>query len=108
MDILILDPDLPCAELMQEFFTLEGLYAENVQTVGAALEAFSRRQFQVVLVDVAPDSQVAAHVARQLRVSAPDVTLVALSAGEIWEKKSFDHYLAKPVDLEVLRRLITS
>ena len=113
--VLIVEDNVDAAETLKELLQLDGHAPAVVHTGRSALEAVRRQRPDVVLCDIGlPDGMDGYAVARALREDArlAGVLLVAMTGYGLDEDKAlaraagFDRHLTKPVDPELLQRLL--
>ncbi|MFN7135862.1 MAG: ATP-binding protein, partial [Myxococcales bacterium] len=112
--VLVVDDNVDAAEMMRELLLAWGHDAEMVHDGRAALEAVERLRPDVTLLDIGLPEYDGHEVARQVRsdVRLDAVRLYALTGygadADVRRSREagFDGHLVKPVDLEVLRRLL--
>ncbi len=112
MNVLIVDDNEPAADLLQELLALQDHTSRCAYTARQALDASAVETFDAALVDLTLPDLPGTEVARRLRAEAGDrpLLLVAISgfaaADATGAAGLFDHYLQKPIDFEVLDRLL--
>jgi len=112
--VLVVEDNVDAAETLSDLLTLWGYEVEVVHDGQAAIETAPRFRPHAVLLDIGLPRMNGYDVARWLRRDAglAGVLLVAItgygqeSDRERGREAGFDHHLVKPVDLEVLRRLL--
>lgn len=115
MNVLIVDDNQPAADLLQELLQLQDHSARCTYTGREALAAAAAEAFDVALVDLTLPDVPGVEVARQLRASRdglPPPLLVAVSGLSATEAKGaeglFDHHLQKPIDFDMLDRILAA
>jgi CheY-like chemotaxis protein len=112
--VLVVDDNQDAASLlgvMLEMWDCEVVIAHDG---AAALELAVAERFDLAVVDIGLPGMDGWEVGRRLRTIDPDLRLVALTghAGETPERESrhagFADHLVKPVDMDVLQRVVTS
>jgi PAS domain S-box-containing protein len=115
--VLIVEDNVDAAETLKELLQLDGHAAAVVHTGRSALEAARHHRPDVVLCDIGlPDGMDGYAVARALRQDArfAGALLVAMTGYGLDEDKAlaraagFDRHLTKPVEPEVLLRLLAT
>jgi signal transduction histidine kinase len=114
--VLIVDDNRDAAESLGLLLSLLGSEVRVVYDGPAALEAMSREQPAVVLLDIGMPGMDGYEVARRVRQqpALKDVTLIALTGwGQEEDRRrcceaGFDHHLVKPVEIDVLQALLAS
>jgi CheY-like chemotaxis protein len=113
--ILIVDDNVDSTLSMAMMLRLFGNSTATAHDGLEALEVAERFRPEVILLDLGMPRLNGYDVARRLRGEAwaEDVLLIALTGwGQEHERRKtmeagFDHHLVKPVDVEVLKRLLT-
>jgi signal transduction histidine kinase/ActR/RegA family two-component response regulator len=112
--VLIVDDEQDNLEVLREVLELEKQEVEAIRSGPEALALFDRgERFDLVLCDVGMPEMSGWHVAREIQRIAPGTPVWMLTgwANEIGESDPRRHYvrgvLAKPLDLEQLRSLLT-
>jgi len=114
--VLLVDDNVPAAEMLADLLRLDGHEVRAVFDGRAALEAARSYQPKVVLLDIGMAGMDGYEVARRLRQQPgfESVLLVALTG---WAQDTdrrrcleagFDRHLVKPVDLDALQQLLAS
>jgi DNA-binding response OmpR family regulator len=112
--VLVVEDNVDAAETLADLLRIWGYEVEVVHDGQAAVEAAPRFRPRAVLLDIGLPRMNGYEVARWLR-RRPDLDGVQLIAVTGYGQESdrargreagFDHHLVKPVDLEVLRRLL--
>jgi CheY-like chemotaxis protein len=112
--IVVVDDDRDTTAMMRALLQLSGHEVETAHDGMAALETVARFAPHVVLLDIGIPGMDGYAIARRLR-ERPDgakLVLIALTGYSQTEQiaamraAGFDHHLAKPIDLNVVRRLI--
>lgn len=113
LKILVADDNIDAAESMSILLRVVGHSTEAVYDAAAAVNLAPRFQPDVVLLDIGMPRLDGYEAARQIRkLFGPNVVLVAVTG---WGRDSdkqlaldagFDHHFVKPVDFEVLSRLL--
>jgi PAS domain S-box-containing protein len=113
--LLLVEDNVDAAETLAELLELWGLEARVTHTGAAALEVAASFHPQVVLLDLGLPGMDGYEVAARLRALLPTGTppiFVALTGyGDAEHRRrttaaGFDHHLVKPVEPEVLRKLV--
>jgi CheY-like chemotaxis protein len=113
VNVLIVDDNEAAADLLQELLVLQDHTARCTYTGQQALDVAAGEVFDAALVDLTLPDFPGTEVARQLRASARGEAplLVAISGYSAEEAKGaaglFDHHLQKPIDFDVLDRILT-
>ncbi|VWX58234.1 DNA-binding response regulator [Burkholderiales bacterium 8X] len=116
MNVLIVDDNEAAADLLQELLVLQDHTARCTYTARQALDLAATEDFDAALVDLTLPDLPGAEVARQLRAKAAGepFLLVAISGFAASESSGanaaglFDHHLQKPIDFDVLDRILAS
>ncbi|MHC4887707.1 MAG: response regulator transcription factor [Planctomycetota bacterium] len=109
--VLIVDDDESTRQLLNEFFTHEGLDVTMAGSGEEAIAAFQKRRFHCYLIDLMLPGKHGAEVAWYLRRHAITVPVIAISALlEMWNEDDlydcgFTGIMPKPFNLESLRGL---
>lgn len=114
MNVLIVDDNKAAADLLRELLTLQDHEVHCSYCAQDALDAAAAADFDAALVDLVLPDFSGAELARRMRVDAGDkaLLLVAISgygkedAGDAAAPGLFDHHLQKPIDFEVLDRIL--
>ncbi|HEX6160856.1 MAG TPA: PAS domain S-box protein, partial [Thermoanaerobaculia bacterium] len=114
IDILLVDDDSEGRQLVHAVLRHAGAVVREADSAAAALEAFSERQPDLVVTDIAMPGTDGYALARQLRERAPAQKIAALSAFPAGRggtpDTSFDGYVMKPIEpsdlVEALARLL--
>jgi CheY-like chemotaxis protein len=113
--ILVADDNVDSARMLELVLATLGHQVLTVHDGLAALEAVSTFGPDLALLDIGMPKKNGYDVARELRARLGDgITLVALTGwGKEDDKKraldsGFDHHLTKPVDFQMLERLVAS
>jgi CheY-like chemotaxis protein len=112
VNVLIVDDNHAAADLLQELLVLQDHTACCTYTGQQALDVAAQQRFDAALVDLTLPDFPGTEVARQLRASArgEPPLLVAISgyaADEAGDAAGlFDHHLQKPIDFDVLDRIL--
>jgi CheY-like chemotaxis protein len=112
VNVLIVDDNEAAADLLKEILVLQDHTARCAYTGGQALEAAAGESFDAALVDLKLPDFPGTEVARRLRAGARGVPplIVAISGFAAEEGGApaglFDHHLQKPIDFEVLDRIL--
>ena len=112
--ILVIDDNREAAELMRRLLRLMGHKVTTAYRGWAALEEADEQRPQLVVIDLAMPGMDGFEIATRLRESPKtrNATLVAVSG---WLNSDcrqrafeagFDHFIPKPVDVDVLRSLV--
>jgi two-component system, sensor histidine kinase len=113
--IVVVDDDRDTAAMMSTLLRMAGHEVEAAHDGAGALQAVSRFKPEVVLLDLGMPDIDGLEIARRLR-RTPDgdkLLLIALTGHcrtdhvAAARAAGFDHHVAKPVDLNVVRRLVT-
>ncbi|MGH7271136.1 MAG: response regulator, partial [Polyangiaceae bacterium] len=112
--VLVVDDNEDAAEMLRDWLIASGHEASAVHDGASALDAAARVAPEVVLLDLGLPVMDGFEVARRLRAQATfdATTIVAVTGyGQSPDKArsadaGFDAHLVKPVDLDVLERLI--
>ena len=113
MNVLIVDDNEAAADLLQELLVLQDHTARCTYTARQALDLAAGEVFDAALVDLTLPDLPGTEVARQLRANARGEAplLVAISGFAADEAEGsaglFDHHLQKPIDFDVLERILT-
>ena len=111
MNVLIVDDNDAAADLLQELLLLQDHTARCTYTGQQALEAAAAEDFDAALIDITLPDLPGTEVARRLRASGKPLLLVGVSgfsATDVGAAELFDHYLQKPIDFDVLDRILSS
>jgi signal transduction histidine kinase/CheY-like chemotaxis protein len=116
LHVLLVDDHRDAAASLAELLRMEGHTVDVAPDGPAALVAASVRRPAVVLLDLGLPGMDGFEVARRLRadVGLAEVTIVAITGyGREEDRRrsaesGFDHHLVKPVDLDVLQRLLAA
>jgi PAS domain S-box-containing protein len=114
--VLVVDDNRDAADTLRTLLQLLGARAEMVHDGEAALARFGAFCPDAVLLDIGMPGMDGYQVARALRERHPDWNgaLIALTGwGQENDRRKgqeagFDHHLVKPVDVDVLQRLLAS
>jgi signal transduction histidine kinase/CheY-like chemotaxis protein len=114
--VLVVDDNRDAADTLRTLLQLLGARAEMVHDGEAALDRFGPLRPDAVLLDIGMPGMDGYQVARALRERHPDWNgaLIALTGwGQENDRRKgqeagFDHHLVKPVDVDVLQRLLAS
>ena len=114
--VLVVDDNRDAAESLGVLLALLGIETRTAHSGPAALEALDEFQPSVILLDLGMPGMDGYEVAQRVRQHplGRRVMLVALTGWglQVDKQKSedvgFDHHLVKPVDLEVLRKVLDS
>ena len=112
MNVLIVDDNEAAADLLQELVTLQDHTARCTYTAQQAIDAAAAEPFDAALIDLSLPDRPGTDVARHLRAAGGTaMLLIAISgygAGEAGSDAPglFDHHLQKPIDLDLLERLL--
>jgi len=114
--ILVVDDNIDVAESMSVLLELEGHQVQTVYTAHDALEAARNFQPDVVLLDIGLPGMDGYEVAKRLRAfpETCKVLIIALTGYGREEDRArskaagFDQHLVKPVEPEVLNKLIAT
>ena len=114
--ILIVDDNVDAGVLLSMLLEMSGYEVKVALDGASALIAFEHERPQIVVCDIGLPAMNGYEVARRLRQSRatgdPPLMLIALTGYEGPEDRQralaagFDHHVAKPVDFEVLLKLI--
>jgi signal transduction histidine kinase/ActR/RegA family two-component response regulator len=116
LEVLVVDDNVDAAETLAELLQVWGHTVRVVHDGFAALEAAGAHAPDVVLLDIGLPRMDGFEVARRLRANPAHArcTLVALTGYGQSEDRAraheagFDHHLTKPVDLQVLARVLAA
>jgi len=114
--VLIADDDPDAAQSLAMLLELDGHRSVFATDGATALQLFEQVHPDVVLLDIGMPGCSGHDVARQIRALPSDkpVLLIAVTG---WARDSdkarayaagFDHHLAKPIDYDVLTKLLTA
>lgn len=111
--ILIADDEVDFASTLSARLELRGYVTEMVNSGGAALEAVSRNEPDVLILDLKMPDLDGLEVLMKLRENHKDLKVIILTghgsfsaASQGMELKAFD-YILKPVELNLLLEKIT-
>ena len=112
--VLIVDDNLPSAEMLSEILALEGHTVQMAHTGADALRIAPGFAPDVAVLDIGLPDQDGFELARRLKAdpALTKVRLIAVSGyGQAQyprrsKEAGFEHYLVKPVDLDKLLALI--
>jgi CheY-like chemotaxis protein len=113
--VLVVDDNVDAAESLAVLLRDDGHEVTTAHDGASALTAAAGRALDFVFLDIAmPNGMDGYEVARRMRgaLGLRDLTLIALtgfgqeSDHRRGEEAGFDHYLVKPVDPHVVRRLL--
>jgi len=109
--VLVVDDDQEVAESLAELIRLLGHDVYTAHDARAALGESRRVSPEVVIVDLLLADESGTELAHRLRAAGQGDTpiLVALSgrtAGPCGDPQPFDHWLRKPVDIDVLEAIL--
>ena len=112
--VLVADDNAMLRRALQIVLQLWGFEVTLAEDGAAALRAARGHDHAAILMDIRMPEMDGLEVARQIRAdpSSSSVLLLALSgAGELEDRSAalaagFDHHLIKPVDPELLRKLL--
>ncbi len=114
MNVLIVDDNEAAADLLQELLELHDHTARCTYTAQQAVDLAATENFDAALVDLTLPDFPGTEVARRLRAGAAGqpLLLVAISGYSAEDAQGaaglFDHYLQKPLDFDVLDRLLAA
>jgi CheY-like chemotaxis protein len=110
--ILVVDDNVDAATSIAELLRLDGHQVCVVHTANAALDSFHTFHPEVVLLDIGLPDMNGYQVAQRFRNAAAAARIVALTGygqaedpQRAWDS-GFDAHLVKPVDFDVLRKII--
>jgi CheY-like chemotaxis protein len=112
--ILVVDDNQDAASLLGVMLELWSCEAVIAHDGAAAIALAGAGRFDLAVVDIGLPGMDGWEVGRRLRALDPDLRLVALTghAGEAPERASrdagFADHLVKPIDMDVLQRVVTS
>jgi CheY-like chemotaxis protein len=112
--VLVVDDNVDAADSLAMLLGLLGHEVELAYDGPAALTAAQQFGPDVVLLDIGLPILDGYEVARRLRAGSRDLFLIAVSGygqdsdRERSHQAGFDHHLIKPVDFEVLQKLLSS
>jgi len=112
--VLVVDDNHDAASLLGVMLELWECAAVIAHDGATAIQRAEAERFDLALVDIGLPGMDGWEVGRRLRAIDPDLQLVALTghAGESSERESRDagfiDHLVKPVDMDVLQRVVTS
>ena len=115
MNVLIVDDNKAAADLLRELLTLQDHEAHCSYCAQDALDAAATTDFDAALVDLVLPDFSGAELARRMRAAKgadKHLLLVAVSgygkedSGDAAAPGLFDHHLQKPIDFEVLDRIL--
>jgi len=106
--VLLVEDDLPSREAMGELLESFGLQYTSVASAEEALKLASTRRYDILLSDISLPGLSGDALARALRSTQPDLRILLMSgygeSAEIGQAIPSARLLAKPVDIEALRR----
>jgi|GEM_PF-4976381 len=111
--IMVVDDDRPILHLVLEFLGREGYAAEGFPDPREALEAFAQRPFSMVITDLTMPGMDGLTLLEELRKINPKArTVVITGFGDKDQavralRLGVSDFLDKPLDLQVLRRVIS-
>jgi len=114
VNVLIVDDNKAAADLLRELLALQDHEVQCSYCAQEAMDAAAATDFDAALVDLVLPDFSGAELARRMRADAggKSLLLVAVSgygkedAGEAAAPGLFDHHLQKPIDFEVLDRIL--
>jgi CheY-like chemotaxis protein len=112
--VLVVDDNHDAATLLAVMLDLWACEAVIAHYGPTALELARGERFALAFVDIGLPGMDGWEVGRRLRVLDPGIRLIALTghAGETPERESrqagFAEHLVKPVDLEIIERIVAS
>jgi CheY-like chemotaxis protein len=114
VNVLIVDDNKAAADLLRELLTLQDHEVHCSYCAQEAMDAAAATEFDAALVDLVLPDFSGAELARRMRADAGDkaLLLVAISgygkedAGDAAAPGLFDHHLQKPIDFDVLDRIL--
>jgi CheY-like chemotaxis protein len=114
--ILVIDDDFIVRELLQDFFQMNGFETVTLYDGSEALNIQRKYLFDLVITDILMPIQDGISTIIQLRKEFPDLKIIAISGGDIFQdernllKKAEDvgacRTFSKPVPLKPLLRAI--
>ncbi|RZL90993.1 MAG: response regulator [Variovorax sp.] len=116
MNVLIVDDNKAAADLLRELLSMQDHDVQCSYCAQEAMDAAAATDFDAALLDLVLPDFSGAELARRMRAAAGNrsLLLVAVSgygiedAGEAATPGLFDHHLQKPIDFEVLDRILVS
>jgi CheY-like chemotaxis protein len=106
--VLLVEDDLPSREAMGELLESFGLQYTAVANAEEALKLASTQRYDILLSDISLPGLSGDTLARALRSAQPDLRILLMSgygeSAEIGQAIPGARMLAKPVDIELLRR----
>ncbi|HEU5325446.1 MAG TPA: ATP-binding protein [Candidatus Limnocylindria bacterium] len=110
--VLVVDDNVDMAETTAALLEMDGHEIDITFDGPSAVERVEAFQPSVVLCDIGLPGMDGYELATHLRARYPDLRLIALTgyghddARRDGERAGFDHYLVKPVDFQLLSRLL--
>jgi CheY-like chemotaxis protein len=110
--ILVVDDNRDAAESLAALLEMDGHEVKAVYTAEAGLEEVDLRNPDLVLLDIGLPRISGYEVVQRIKAAHPQMSVVALSGYGSTEDKQraaaagFDAHLVKPVDFDVLRKLM--
>jgi CheY-like chemotaxis protein len=110
--VLVVDDNRDAADSLAALLDIEGHEVKAMYTAEAALEEFELLKPDLVLLDIGLPRISGYEVARRIKLSHPQLSVVALSGyGRPEDKQQalaagFDAHLVKPVDFDTLKELM--
>lgn len=108
VDLLVVEDDSEFRQILTRWFTKKGYHITDAPTAEAALDLFSRRQFQVGIFDLRMPGISGIELLKQVKALSPESEIVILTgegtietAVEAMKNGAFD-YLLKPFPLAEL------
>lgn len=111
--VLIVDDNHDAADSLAVVLRLEGHEASVAYSAQAAIEAVSSREPEFVLLDIGLPNMDGYEVARRIRAAGASAQIIALTGyGQLEDRQrsaaaGFAAHLVKPVDITVLRSLLS-
>jgi DNA-binding response OmpR family regulator len=106
--LLLAEDDVNLGNLLKEYLEIKGFEAELERDGEGALGAYTRRPYDLLILDVMMPKKDGFSVAREIRKNDPDIPIIFLTAKSDKEDKlegfesGADDYLTKPFSMEEL------
>lgn len=112
-NILIIDDDRVISSLLKSFLSLKKYKVECVSTVIDAMNALTRKSFDIVITDMKMHGMGGAEIIKKMRSIQSGIKLIAMSGDSSFDTLPPDlretiPLLIKPFRLEEMERLLSS